>query len=792
MSFTIKTLQTLEFDKICEMLAGCAPTEGAKSLARSLVPSSDAATVKTRLRRTSDAKRLALSKGMPSFVLSKDLSPTLGRIEKGADLSPRELLDVAALLRLARILLDYSHTDRLFETVLDEIFERLVPNRHLEEKITRAIVSEDMIADEASPALADIRRKIRAVNNRIKETLQSFVSSATYGKALQENLVTMRNGRYVVPVKVEYKNEVKGLIHDTSASGATVFVEPMAVVEANNELSLLCSREAREIERILAELSADCAAAVETLVRNDQTVTELAFAFACAQLALDMQAEAPRISEGFALSLERARHPLLDKKTAVPINVSLGEHFDTLVITGPNTGGKTVTLKTVGLLSLMAQAGLEIPAAESSAVCVFDNILVDIGDEQSIEQSLSTFSSHMVNIIDILKNTGRRSLVLYDELGAGTDPVEGAALAIAILEATRERGALIAATTHYAELKAYALNTPGVCNASCEFDVETLRPTYKLIIGSPGKSNAFAISEKLGLPLRIVNRAKTLVSSDNRRFEYVIEKLEERRIDMERQRDEAARLRAEYESFKNEAEARLKKRLEESENIVEKAKLKAQQLIEGARASSDYILARLAEVRKQQESENFGRVLDEARREIRAQLKESEEKFNPVDDLSDEDYTLPRPLKKGDEVLVANIGQRGTLLEDPDKSGDVEVQVGMVRMKTGVSNLRLVEGAGKKKSARTSAAYVKRANSAFKPELDLRGMVGDEAWFVTDKYLDEAILAGIRVVRLIHGKGTGALRAALWRYLKGDKRVAGFRLGAYGEGDFGVTVVELK
>ncbi|NLK40192.1 MAG: endonuclease MutS2 [Clostridiales bacterium] len=793
MSFTNKTLQTLEFDKICDMLADCALTDGAKAMAKKLMPSSDVLTVKKRQQRTFDAKRLAGTKGIPSFGRVRDISSALGRAEKGAPLSLRELLDIASLLRTTRSLLDYIHTDKLFETVLDEIFERLMPNRHLEEKITRSILSEEMIADEASPALAEIRRKIRAANNRIKDTLHKYVGSATYSKALQENIVTMRNGRYVIPVKIEYKNEIKGLIHDTSSSGATVFVEPMAVVEANNELRMLNSKEEREIERIIAELSSDCANFAEILVSNYHIITELAFIFACAQLAFNMRAEAPKISADHSISLVRARHPLLDKNTAVPINVSLGESFDTLVITGPNTGGKTVTLKTIGLLSLMAQAGLQIPAEDSSSVSVFDNILVDIGDEQSIEQSLSTFSSHMVNIIQIIKNIGSRSLVLFDELGAGTDPVEGAALAIAILEATRDRGALIAATTHYAELKAYGLNTEGVCNASCEFDVETLRPTYKLIIGSPGKSNAFAISEKLGLPSEIVNRAKSLISSDNRRFEYVIEKLEESRIEMERNRDEMVRLRAEYERFKVEAEARLKKRLEESEMAVEKAKAKARQLIEGARASSDYILANLEEVRKKQDSENFGKTLDAARREIRAQLRQSEEKFIPIEELSDDEYILPRPLRQGDQVLVVNIGQRGITIDEPDKSGDVNVQIGAVRMKTNISNLRLIEEKSKNRNKNSkSSAYIKPVGKAFSPELDLRGMYGDDAWFATDKYLDEAILAGIRVVRLIHGKGTGALRAALWRYMKGDKRISSFRLGAYGEGDSGVTVVELK
>ena len=508
MKISEKTLRTLEFDKIREMLAEHAMTEGAGGLCRSLMPSDRIEEINARQRKTADAVRLIGVKGTPSFGEIKDISDACERALKGATLTPRELLDVADLLRVCRRLLDYIRANRLFETSLDEIFERLIPNKQLEDKITRAIISEEMIADEASPALADIRRKIRVINIKIRDMLQRYTQNNEYSKYLQENIVTMRNGRYVIPVKVECKGEIKGLVHDTSSSGATLFIEPVAVVEANNELRELESKEAHEIERILAEMSDDVAASSPALLLNYRNITELAFIFSCGELSFAMNASEPKINKERVIELHRARHPLIAKGKVVPVDITVGNGYDTVIVTGPNTGGKTVTLKTLGLLSLMAQAGLQIPADDGSSVCVFDRVLADIGDEQSIEHSLSTFSSHMVNIVSILDDLTDKTLVLFDELGAGTDPTEGAALAVAIIERVRAAGVICAATTHYAELKAYALNTEGVRNASCEFDVETLKPTYKLIIGTPGKSNAFAISEKLGLDESIVIRAK--------------------------------------------------------------------------------------------------------------------------------------------------------------------------------------------------------------------------------------------------------------------------------------------
>ena len=798
MLYTEKTLKTLEFDKIRQMLASHALTEGAKEAALSLLPTSDRDEVLARLRRTTDAKRLMNIKGMPPFGDVKNMEDVCDRAEKGAILTPRELLDAANVLRTSRSLLEYIKVNKLFETVLDEIFERMIPNKKTEDQIYRSIISEELIADDASPELSDIRRKKRQANSRIKDILQKYVGNSSYSKYLQENIVTTRNGRYVVPVKAEHRGDVKGLVHDTSSSGATLFVEPIAVVDANNELRVLESREEKEIEKILATLSAMVAEVADAIWLNYKNITELAFIFACGELSFKMNGTPAAISddEEREIVLHGSRHPLINKDKVVPTNIEIGDGYDTMIITGPNTGGKTVTLKTLGLFALMTQAGLHIPAKDDSRICIFDNILVDIGDEQSIEQSLSTFSSHMVNIVSIMDAVDKRSLVLFDELGVGTDPVEGAALAVAVIESVRAKGAMCAATTHYAELKIYALDTPGVRNASCEFDVETLKPTYKLIIGTPGRSNAFAISSKLGLSPEIVGRAESLVSSDNRRFEDVIEKLDQNRIQMEKERAEAEELRVEYERFKREAEKEIKAKLARADKELADASAKAAALVESAKLSSDFVLSELDKVRKKRDAANLGSELERTRREIRQHLRENESKFNPVDEKKDEDYVLPRPLRKGDNVYIVNIGKNGVVVDEPDKSGNVNVRAGIISMKTKVANLKLVEDettvTGKDKVAQKASDYTVKVSRDFKSEIDLRGMTGDEAWLAVDKYLDEAMVAGIRSVRLVHGKGTGALKNALWKFLRGDRRLASFRIGQYGEGDGGVTVVELK
>jgi len=803
MSNYTKALTTLEFNKIQDLLAECAPTDGARELAVKLVPTDDIVRIRKLQAQTSDAKQLAGIKGQPSFSGVRDISASLDRATKGAPLSTKELLDAAAILRTSRRLLDYINTDKRQETVIDEIFDRLEVNRTLEEHITRAILAEDMIADEASPALADIRRKMRNAANKVKDTLSKY-TSGVYGKYLQENIVTTRGGRYVVPVKVEYKNEIKGLVHDTSASGATLFVEPFAVVEANNQLRELESNEKHEIERILLELSGEVADFADSLSLDYHNITELAFIFARAELSLRMAASSPKLNEDRTVTLYNARHPLLDRKKVVPITLSIGNKansgcIDTMVITGPNTGGKTVTLKTIGLFALMVQSGLHVPCDDTSTFCVFSEVLADIGDEQSIEQSLSTFSGHMVNIVSITEQAGPDSLVLFDELGAGTDPVEGAALAAAVLEYIRDCGSLCAATTHYAELKAYALETEGVTNASCEFDVETLRPTYRLIIGTPGKSNAFAISQKLGLGEHIIEAAKEHLSNDSKRFEYVIEKLEANRIQLEHEREAAEKERREYETWRAEAERKMNRKIADTEKELERSRAQAVQLVEGARVTSEYVMAQLEEVKKKRDSEKLGDALEEARRNIRRQMKNTDTVVSPVIERTNDDYVLPRALKVGDEVVLVNINKQGTVTELPDKDGNVMVRAGIINTRTNIKNLMLLEDAAgtaafgdKPKKKQKTADYRVTVERNFKPEIDVRGMNGEDAWFMCDKYLDDAKIAHINTVTILHGKGTGALRAALWRFLRNDPRVKGFRQGVYGEGDAGVTVVELK
>ena len=797
MKISEKTLKTLEFDKIRELLAECALTEGARGLCRALLPTDREEEIILRQSHTQDAAKLIGIKGTPSFGEIIDISDACERAIKGATLTPRELLDVADNLRVCRRLLEYIRTNRLFETSLDEIFERLIPNKSLEDKISRAIISEEMIADEASPTLADVRRKIRVINIKIRDMLQRYTQNNEYSKYLQENIVTMRNGRYVIPVKVECKNEIRGLVHDTSSSGATLFIEPVAVVEANNELRELESKEAHEIERILAEMSADVAECSSALLLNYRNITELAFIFACGELAFRMNATAPVINRDRRVELRRARHPLIDKKKVVPVDMAIGEEYDTVIVTGPNTGGKTVTLKTLGLLSLMAQAGLQIPAEDGSSVCIFDRVLADIGDEQSIEHSLSTFSSHMVNIVSMLDDLTDKTLVLFDELGAGTDPIEGAALAVAIIEQVREAGVICAATTHYAELKAYALNTAGVRNASCEFDIDTLKPTYKLIIGTPGKSNAFAISEKLGLPENIVTRAKDIVSSEDRDFEDVIAKLEASRVEMEKHRAEAAKIRAELEREKAEADKKYAAKIAEAEKTLEDAQKKSTELLNTARASSEFVFDQLDKLKKAKDSERLADELDEKRRNIRKHLRENEDKIDPVQKNEDENYVLPRALRKGDNVLIRNINKRAVVMSLPDKRGNLMVRAGLIDMRTSEKNLKLLSDdeinvITKDKKKVTTSDFTASRVREIKSEIDLRGKNGDEAWLLVDKYFDDAIVAGLNSVHLIHGKGTGALKNALWKLLRTDGRVRSFRIGQYGEGDGGVTVVEFK
>ncbi len=786
-----KSVRILEFDKILNMLSSYAQTEGAKKRALSLTPSSNKESVLRRQELTENAKIMSGIKGAPSFNSIPEILDTVEKAEKNSILSPREILDVGSVLHTSRLLLEYIHTDAIKPCTLSEIFERLVPNKTLEAKIFKAIIGEDLIADDASPALADIRRKIRFQTNKIREVLQSYLIGEK-SKHLRENIVTMRNGRYVLPVKSEDKNDIKGLIHDTSGTGATLFIEPLAVVEANNELRTLMGQEAAEIERILAEFSAEIADFGLQLTANYRNITEIAFCFACAELSYKMNAVRPKFNDTRLIIFERARHPLLDAKKVVPINVSLGGDYSMLVVTGPNTGGKTVTLKTLGLFALMAQSGLQLPC-DNASICIFDGIFPDIGDEQSIEQSLSTFSSHMVSIVNIIEGSTDNSLVLFDELGAGTDPIEGAALAQSILEGILKAGSLCAATTHYAELKAFALNTEGVTNASCEFDINTLKPTYKLIIGSPGKSNAFLISQKLGISENVINRAKELISDDTRSFEAVIERLEATRLELDKEREAALKERSEFNSFKTKTEAELRHKLENAEKESEAMLEKARQTILGARASAEFVFNKLDKIQKETEAKDFASKYGALKKNLREKLSNDDDKYNPVEEV-DENYVLPRPLVKGDAVILRNLGSEGILLENPDKNGNVTVQAGIVKTKTNIKNLALASL--KKEEQKTFVAQPKHqkvfVTKEFSASCDVRGKNTEDAWIDIDKYLDEAQMFGVKSVTIVHGKGTGALRRGLWEFFRKDYRIKKYRNGEYGEGDFGVTVVELK
>ena len=778
-----KSIRILEFDKILGMLASVAPTEGSRRRALSLQPTSNVDTVKKRQGFTSDAKKMMAIKGAPSFGNMPDILDSIEKAEKNYVLSPREILDVASVLHTARSLIEYIKSDALQRCALTDFFDSLVPNKSLEDRIVRAIIGEDLIADEASPALADIRRKIRYQTNRIREVLQSFLIGES-SKHLRDTIVTMRNGRYVLPVKSENKNDIKGLVHDTSGTGATLFIEPIAVVEANNELRTLMGQEQTEIERILAEFSSEIADFALQLNHNYRNITEIAFYFACSELAYKMDAIEPIISDDRKVIFERARHPLLEKEKVVPINIHLGDEFCMLVITGPNTGGKTVTLKTLGLFALMAQSGLQLPA-DSAEICIFDGIYPDIGDEQSIEQSLSTFSSHMVSIVQILDKATTDSLVLFDELGAGTDPIEGAALAQSILEKIIEKQSLCAATTHYAELKAFALNTENVSNACCEFDINTLKPTYKLIIGAPGKSNAFLISAKLGISEDIVNRAKELTSDDSKSFE-------ESRIALENEKAEMSRLKNEFEAFKKSAEKNLNEKLGRAEKDAEEMIKKAQQMISGAKVSAEYIFDRLDKLQKEKDSKDFSRTYADAKKELRNRLNEADDIYNPVEHI-DENYVLPRPLVKGDNVILKNLGTEGILLDNPDKQGNVTVKSGIAKTKTNISNLILVtEKKSENKKEKPTQRTKTIVSKDFSLSIDVRGKNTEEAWVDIDKYFDEALYYGIKSVTVVHGKGSGALRKGLWEFFRKDQRVKKYRHGEFGEGDFGVTVIEFK
>lgn len=792
MDFYEKSLNILELPAVLGMLAAEAVTEGGREACLKLRPSADGLEVKNRLAETSAAKEMMVVRGSPSLSGVKDIRPSLSRADLGGSLNTTELLNIARVLQCARLVKGYTSDDKLGKSCIDHLFAALHANRFLEEKISGSIVGEDEIADAASPELANIRRKIRAAGARVRDCLQKIISSPSYAKVLQEPIITMRSDRFVVPVKAECKGAIPGLVHDISASGATLFVEPMAAVKANNELRELTAKEKTEIERILAELSADCAAHAEDIASDYSYLITLDGIFARAKLSYKLDGIEPQLREK-GVVLRRARHPLLPKDKAVPISLELGEDYDTLIITGPNTGGKTVTLKTIGLLNVMAQCGLHIPADDGSGVPVYGHVLADIGDEQSIEQNLSTFSAHMTNIVHILNECGDKSLLLFDELGAGTDPTEGAALAIAVIEHARKMGADVAATTHYAELKVYATNENGIQNASCEFDVETLSPTYRLLVGVPGKSNAFAISERLGLSKEIIDDAKARIGTQNASFEATIEKLEQTRALLERDRAETAKkLREAEENAKKAAflRAELSVRLEKAD---EKARREAERIISEARETAESTFAELDEMRRRINEDEQAQEVNRARSELRRRLNEQKGKLKAKEpEKPKEEKVSAREVRAGDTVEIKSMGVKAEVI-DVNPDGTLNLRAGIMSVKLRPDEVYLVEGhAAKQKKQGVSIAGGTAPRAAVSPEIDLRGMESIEAVNAAEQYIDSAVMGKLKTVTIIHGKGTGALRAAVQQMLKRNKAVKSFRLGRFGEGESGVTIVELK
>lgn len=790
-----KDFIALELPKILEKLSEMTACEDAREKALSLLPSSDIFEVNESLAKTETAHILIAKFGSPSFGGLINVDNALRRAGAGGCLSMRELLDIAQVLRVIRNILTWREKSASVEGALDDYFNSLYANKYLEDKITGAIISDGEMSDNASTELKNIRRKMRQQESKIRDELDKMLRSAHYKNSLQEAIITQRNGRFVVPVKSEHRQDVAGMVHDTSSSGATVFIEPAGVVDANNEIKVLESKERDEIERILFELSAEASEFADTIIASYNSAVELNLAFSKAKLAYEMKAVKPVMNDYGEIDLKAARHPLLPQSAVVPIDVRLGNEFDTLVITGPNTGGKTVSIKTIGLLTLMAECGLFVPCKENSILSVFENVLCDIGEEQSIEQSLSTFSAHMTKIVEITNIVNDKTLVLIDELGAGTDPVEGAALAVSILEYLRQHGARIAATTHYSELKEYALRTARVENASCEFDVESLRPTYKLLIGIPGRSNAFAISARLNLPESIIDDAQNLISAENTRFEDVVDTLEKTRLQMEQERAQTAEMQAEIDRIKQSAERKLEDAQKKSEKEFEMAKYEAKKIVENARRAANSLMLEIDMLKNEQQKEKNAAELA---RKARAAMRQ---KLNDIDDITsdefsvddDEDYVLPRPLKQGDRVRVVSLGTEAEVIS---VNGDsVEVQAGIMKTKTDISDLRLL---GEKKSntqknkPRTVRTKAESVPQTAKTSVDLRGMDREEAIMELDRYIDSALRLGLNEFTVIHGKGTGVLRKAVQQHLKSHPNVKSHRLGVFGEGEDGVTIVELK
>ena len=795
MSYNIERyLKTLELDKILELLSGEATLADAKEEARLIVPSTDFQEVSDELKKTEDAYIFMSRYQAPSFGAAVNVASPLVRAQSGGVLSMRELLDVAEVLRVVRSLRDWRNNCTGVEnTTIDYLFDALFPNKYLEEKISFAIKNEEELNDNASPALYDIRRKIISKSGKIRDLLDKIVHGPS-SKYLQEAIITQRDGRFVVPVKIECKGQLSGIVHDTSATGSTVFVEPMSVVETNNEIRVLKIKEKEEIDRILAELSAEAGNFADTTVKSYKALVALNLIFAKAKLAYKMKAIVPELNTAGKIYLKNARHPLIHYKSVVPITVSLGEEYNTLVITGPNTGGKTVTLKTLGLLSLMTMCGMMIPCDDGSRISVFKKVFADIGDEQSIEQSLSTFSSHMVNIISILENADDESLVLFDELCAGTDPIEGAALAKSILMRLSVFGAKVAATTHYPDLKSYAIDTPRVENACCEFDVATLKPTYRLIIGMPGRSNAFAISKRLGLSEDIIENAKEQVSDEDMRFERVVAALEKARYTAEAEKKKVQTLRYELETSKKNTLKREQELENERKKLMDKTRETANGIIETARYKSSLLLNELEELKKGLTSENAQSMAERARAAYKNTLKDLEETADPIEKNTVSGESV-KSLNKGDIVIVADIGRDATVIDVKQDKKQAYVMSGAIKMWVGFDELRLKSKnapSTEVKKTRKVTGMQSRATREVSGEIDMRGMASDEAILELDRYIDNAMVSGLETIRIIHGKGTGVLRKSVQAHLRTHRAIKSYRLGTFGEGENGVTIAELK
>ncbi len=789
-----KSIKSLELDKVLNLLSGQASLDDAVQLCGEILPVYSLAQVQNLLSKTGDAYNLIARFGAPSFGSAKNVNAYLSNAKAGGGLSPAALLQIGEVLRVIRSVREWKETNASISTSLDGYFSALIPNKYFEERIFFCIKNEDEINDNASATLADIRRRLKNSAANIKSRLEQIIRSPGHAAHLQDAIITQRQGRYVVPVKAEYRSQIPGLVHDTSSSGATLFIEPMSVVEINNEIKVLNSKEKEEIERILAELSAEAAQFAESIINSYNALVELDMCFAKAHLAYSMKASMPKINEKGKIYLKNARHPLIPKKDVVPITVTLGDEYRVLVITGPNTGGKTVSLKTIGLFSLMVCCGLMIPADDNSEVAVFNGVYADIGDEQSIEQSLSTFSSHMTHIINILQKADGDSLVLFDELCSGTDPVEGAALSTAILTELMTRQTTVVATTHYAELKAFALDTAGVLNACCEFDVETLKPTYRLLLGIPGRSNAFAISKRLGLEDRLVELAEKFVSQDNRRFETIVGLLEQAHIAAEKDKAEINRIKSELEQSRKAAGDRLHEIQVQKDKLMEQARQKANEIIESAREQSNKLLNEIEDLKKQLNKQNSNDMAQKARALAKQIIRGMEKKVDANDKKDDFVAEAPtRPLVVGDRVQVRGFSKEATVDSVSDNGKTIFVVIGSLKTKVSINDVKLIKGGGDNKPrTRNVKGITPKSQRNASRELDIRGFASDEGILELDRFLDEAVLAGVEAVTIIHGKGTGVLKKAVRAHLKNHPSVATSRPGLYGEGEDGVTVVEIK